>query len=128
MKLMNLTVLAAAFFIAAPAFANNRCVVYVSSGHPVCHGAFVAGAAHYYTVNAWFVDTDPMANFSAGRCLERAKEYKAWCGDGNKIKPNYVYTYFQTDDGTRNVINALEAGDDKTYLGDGVARGLRWHD
>lgn len=134
MKLMNLTVLAAAILTvgnvasAADAKNTNRCVIYVSSNHPVCHGALVAGAAQYYTVNAWFVDTDPLANLNAGRCLERAKEYKAWCGDGNLIKANYVYAFFQTNDGTMNVISSVEGTDDKTYLGDGVARLLRWHD
>lgn len=133
MKIVNLTLLAAAIFSANVAQAadgksTNRCLIYVSSAHPVCHGAFVAGAAQYYTVNAWFVDTDPLANLNAGRCLERAKEYKAWCGDGNKIKANYVYAFFQTNEGTLNVISSLEYTDDKTYLGDGVARMLRWHD
>jgi hypothetical protein len=107
---------------------STRCLVYVSSSY-LCAGAVAAGqsALDYYKVNAYFVDTDAVATVNAGRCLERAKEYKAWCSkDG--LNANWAVTYFQTENGSTNAIAAIEGSDDKTYLSDGNVRYLRWHD
>ena len=107
---------------------TNRCVIYVKSSLP-CHNAILAGdaAARYFTVNAWFVDVDPMANMNAGRCMERAKEYKYWCSNGI-TPPTDTYSYFQTNNGTINVISAVNLPNYKTHLGDGLSRGLPYHE
>ena len=123
--LATITMLLATTAQAADGVGNtNRCVIYVKSSLP-CHNAILAGdaAARYYAVNTWFVDTDPMANMNAGRCMERAKEYKSWCSNGI-TPPTDSYSYFQTNNGMINVIAAADLPDNKTYLTDGISRVL----
>lgn len=95
---------------AAPAFAETKCVI--GTTRPC-----LAGQLPLY-----FADGDQYANANAGRCLERAREYKAWC----RTPGQEVVSTFQVDG--RNVISAHTAADGKSYVSDGLVRFTNFKD
>ncbi len=70
----------------------------------------------------YFVDGDRLANFNAARCVERAREYRAWC----QTPGITVSSIFQVSG--RNVIGAYTDAEGKTRVTDGVARVTNLHD
>lgn len=69
-----------------------------------------------------FADSEGYATVNAGRCLERAAEYRNWCGLPNQTV-NVVFTV-----NGRGVVGAFASNDGKTYIHDGVARYTRFKD
>ncbi len=104
----------------------TKCVIYVGTSKP-CVGATLIGkeAADHYKTNAWFRDTDKAANLNAGRCLERAAEYRAWCSDGRTVNATFAYAVYQVND-VNQVGSAADVN--RTTITNGVDRWLRFHD
>ena len=57
---------------------NGKCYIYLSAP---CHNNLAYGPQ-----SGWFLDSDPMAQSNAARCVQRAAEYYGWCGDPLKIQ------------------------------------------
>lgn len=74
-----------------------------------------AAGNSYFAPLQQFRDVDIGANINTTRCLERAAEYKQWCGS-----PLEVWTMFVSEG--RSSIAAFASRDGKTYITDGIGR------
>lgn len=100
----------ASFGFASKAEAETRCMIGLTRP---CNAAVLP---------LYFQDGEQYANSNAGRCLERAREFKAWC----RAPGLEAVSAFQVDG--RNVIGGHTARDGKTYISDGVARSTNFKD
>ena len=101
---------------------TTQCLIRVDSDHPFCVGSMTKDL-----VNTAFADSDGVANMNAGRCLERALDYAKWCGDGNLIKTKGAAAFFLVD-GMAVISAYADTATEKTALGDGALRVLRFKD
>jgi hypothetical protein len=77
-----------------------------------------------YAPNRYFVDSDPMANANAGRCVERAQEYKSrLCADSGGLEASAIWQV-----NGRNVIGSVTSSNGHSYIWDGVTRFTPFHD
>jgi hypothetical protein len=97
------------------------CIIYVQNTHP-CTGAAKISEdfSNHCPQNVNFKDFDWGANANAARCMERAREFKAWCGG------TVAYSVFRVNN--KNVEGAAASSWGTTYIYDGGSRYLNFHD
>ena len=98
------------------------CVIYVhNSTTNDCKGAVGTSAALAAREknNMWFKDHDWAANAVAGRCVERAAEFLAWCGG------DYAFSVYRVQG--HNVMGAAANSSGGEHLSDGGSRWLKYH-
>jgi hypothetical protein len=99
----------------ANASAGSVCYIYLTKPCLVTHNPYFAPGRH-------FVDPDGIANVSAARCIERAREYKAWC----RTPGIEASSIFQVNG--LNQIAATTSSDGKSYISNGLGRWTNFKD
>lgn len=95
---------------------NTQCLIHYNAP------CLAAGLNFYFRPYQWFKDVVTDANLNAGRCIERAREYRTWCGTPGIT----VYAIFQS--GGVNVIGSYVSTNGVTRVTDGIARVTNLHD
>ena len=106
-------ILLASTLIALQANATTACYIYLTKP---CLAAIKANKNTNLKPNQWVQDSHMPANLDAGRCIERAQEYKNWCGtSGIEATAGFFV-------GSRLVIQSYTYEDGRSYIATGKSR------